>query len=810
MKRTGGLTLCCLVAAGMVYGCGANDPIPAGTTTAKEHQSSAGESEKPRGTIKTEGAAAHHSLAGPGDVTRDDSADGSQAGQHRFALLVGCTTYYHRDELPLLGNLEGPANDVLLMRRLLIERYHFPKSHITILSEAQGGKNTPTRKHIQREFRRLAQKAKRAGPKGQFVVLLCGHGSWQPDNNGDEVDGRDETFLPADIERWNEDTHTFTNAIIDDELQKWTGAITAHGTPLWVIVDSCHSGTVLRGGDEDEVSRRVNPRDLGVPAEVLAAAKKQAASRRATRGDSSAEQTVFNLSSDVPALVAVYAATPKQLAWETRASINGVRKSFGLLTYTLCQVLNTARTPLTYRELVARINRQFMHRLHGHKQTSLVEGRYQDRLVLGSAERPPAFTLQPDYPKGWQIDGGRLHSLSPGSILAVYPPPGDPHADKPVGHVKITRTDLYTSHVEPTTYKTSAKPKQGVLKQGGRCEPVFIDYGSLQTTIAIDRHIMDRQGSHPPDGKQKRQLDRLATEVTRLAKRPGAVFRIAGSFAEAQWVIQFRDGRPILVSVDAAPIVGPLPDGTAFPLFEKGSLPAQGIAPKLEKLEKTLHSIARAQNLIALATSSADEVARGAQVRSAANVEVILLKQHGKADQQGRPLHGDNIKLKNGEGIAWRVTNKSSKAVDVTLLFIDSRFGIQPLCPRPGLVTDNRLMPGKSLRIPFPGGGRLKDGFIHVSAKKTTGREQLVAIAVKANGPASDFSVLAQPTLDPTRGGPSPLETPLGRLLRRACYGSRTRGGSGTRGQDADVVKSYQMHLLSWRVLPVKANPRKK
>jgi len=797
MTLTGRLTCCGLLLAGALSGCGLNNPSTTPPTAVVKQESSTETAETSRGIPET---ATTTTTDLPDDSADDPPTGDSQAGQHRFALLVGCTRYYHKGEHPW-RNLKGPGNDVLLMRRLLVKRYHFPKSHVTILSEAQGGDNTPTRKHIQREFLRLAEKARRAGPKGQFVILLAGHGSWQPDNNGDEFDGRDETFLPADIGRWNEATHTVANAIVDDELQKWTEAITTHGTPLWVIVDACHSGTVLRGGGEDEVSRRVSPSDLGVPAEALSAAKKRAAANRATRGASPAEQGGFEMSGAAPRLAAIYAASPRQSTPERRPYGSDDYTYYGLLTYTLCEVLNTARTPMTYRELVARINRQYIHWGRRLGPTPLVEGKLQDRLVLGSTERPPAFTLQPDFPKGWEIDGGRLHGLTPGSIMAVYPPPGAANADKPVGHVKITRTDLYTSHVEPTAFKTFAKPQQGALKQGGRCEPAFIDYGPMRTTVAIDRHIMDRQGSHPPERDQKAQLDRLTKQIARLARLPGAVFRIARSPAQAQWVIQIRDGRLVLIAAGTAPILSPLPDGTpAFPLPDKGTA---------EELTSDLRRIAQAQNLIALSTAPVGEVARSIKVRSTASVEVILLKQRDNADHQGRPLSGDDIKLKHEDGIAWRVTNKGRDPIDVTLLFIDSRFGIESVFPRPGRGSDNRLMPGKSLRIPLPGGGLLKDGFVHVDAERTTGREHVVTIAVVANGPAIDFSGLKQPTLAAARGlqtrgdGPRPFETPLGRLLRRACY------GGGTRGQDVGVVKTYQMHLLSWRVLPIKTHTGK-
>jgi metacaspase-1 len=69
------------------------------------------------------------------------------------------------------------------------------------------------------------------------VFTFSGHGSWIPDESGDEPDGRDEILCPVDIfaGRW----------ISDDDLhQSFSGR--ARGARIVFISDSCHSGTVNR------------------------------------------------------------------------------------------------------------------------------------------------------------------------------------------------------------------------------------------------------------------------------------------------------------------------------------------------------------------------------------------------------------------------------------------------------------------------------------------------------------------------------------------------------------------------------------
>ncbi len=66
-----------------------------------------------------------------------------------------------------------------------------------------------------------------------FLVSYAGHGGQVPDANGDEPDGRDETWCLYDGE------------LIDDELfELWKGF--APGVRVLVFSDSCHSGTVIR------------------------------------------------------------------------------------------------------------------------------------------------------------------------------------------------------------------------------------------------------------------------------------------------------------------------------------------------------------------------------------------------------------------------------------------------------------------------------------------------------------------------------------------------------------------------------------
>jgi len=87
---------------------------------------------------------------------------------------------------------------------------------------------------IRREIKAMITEAKR----GDLVVVqYSGHGSFVPDEDGDEPDGTDECLCPYDI--------TSKGPITDDEM---FDLFSAHqqGVKVFMISDSCHSGTVTK------------------------------------------------------------------------------------------------------------------------------------------------------------------------------------------------------------------------------------------------------------------------------------------------------------------------------------------------------------------------------------------------------------------------------------------------------------------------------------------------------------------------------------------------------------------------------------
>ncbi|MFP5285456.1 MAG: hypothetical protein ACLGI9_06940, partial [Thermoanaerobaculia bacterium] len=141
---------------------------------------------------------------------------------------------------------------------------------------------------------------------------------------------------------------------------------------------------------------------------------------------------------------------------------------------------------------------------------------------------------------------------------------------------------------------------------------------------------------------------------------------------------------------------------------------------------------------------------------------------------------GNGRVLRLGDRVAFRITNPYRHPVDVTLLFVDSAYGIEPFYPRAG--DYNRLGQGDSSLT----------GVFRVE-RRASGPEQVVAIAVRSgSGQPVDFSYLAQPALDPARSRTRESDG-LARLLESVLFG--TGEARAPRVMDAE---GYSISLLSW------------
>lgn len=141
-------------------------------------------------------------------------------GGTKSALCVGVNDY------PGTGSdLAGCVNDAKDWKQALAQRGF----SVTSLHDKKA-----TASAIRGALTALVKGAK---PGDTVVFTFSGHGSWLPDDDGDEVDGRDEMICPYDVGSGG--------AVMDDDLHEIFGQ-RANGVRLVFVSDSCHSGTVSK------------------------------------------------------------------------------------------------------------------------------------------------------------------------------------------------------------------------------------------------------------------------------------------------------------------------------------------------------------------------------------------------------------------------------------------------------------------------------------------------------------------------------------------------------------------------------------
>lgn len=176
-------------------------------------------------------------------------------------------------------------------------------------------------------------------PGDTFILTFAGHGGSHPDPQGDDRDGRDETWC------------LFDGQVLDDELNTLWFEFAA-GVRVLVVSDSCHSGTILFKTGAFEMAslpdRAPALQSRLMPASVRDATSDAVKTRRAA--------TPMRPAGEMPAccVVLLSACADSQEAWGDRYA--------GLFTRALAETWNNPRRQRHYYDWVHRVLRPKLRR----------------------------------------------------------------------------------------------------------------------------------------------------------------------------------------------------------------------------------------------------------------------------------------------------------------------------------------------------------------------------------------------------------------------------------------------------------------
>lgn len=718
------------------------------------------------------------------------------------ALLVGCTKY---PNLPEVRWLKGPGNDVTLLKSVLMSRFGFSKENTQTLAGWDGvpQQQRPTRANIEQAFQRLATEA---GDGDIVVILMAGHGSQQVAAPGSaerpnvEPDGLDEIFLPADVDKWPGHDGAAQNVIVDNEVHQWLDAIRAKGAFVWIIFDSCNSGTMTRGVT-DERLRHIDPEDLGISRAALDAARHRAATgaERTRGGDEEASGSMVEFGAGTGGYAALYAARPHELTPEVPLPRDVLgAKYYGLLTWTVCELLEQYGNRMTYRNLEQLIAQRYQG-WPRYSPNPFAEGE-KDRQVLGRerATKRSVLQIRKRNDGTLTVNGGALAGLTSNSVLAVYHTEAG-GKEKLVGHVIVRGVDVTSAVVEPYQDASHQALDTQSLPEIHRCEIAVRDFGDMTIKLAVQASRIrgNREGSYHTLGASElpEQLV-LALRVAR--KQAGKLFKVIDDSREADWVLEIVHDQVTLYP--ATGIALNTRGGVSESSVRRGPFPAANPTKLGQRLGQALQRIYRWRNLRRIAGQPAAPDSEAGEVDGDTfepRMRVSLLRASGQTSGEWvRVSPGE--KLYDGDHLRIKMENTGRVPLDVTLLVLDADFGIASLFPKTSEVMDNRLGPGQTLTL-----GTDPRSPVVVNVGDTAGPEYLIAIAVPAGRSRLpvEFSWLEQPALArakstaQTRGRGDSLQTPLGRLLATACYGE-----GGTRGLDqSNPGENAIFTILNWQ-----------
>jgi len=699
------------------------------------------------------------------------SLQSAQAREMR-ALIVGVSEY---PSLAKNYQLEGPRNDVQRLRDILQQRGFAPRN-ITLLADGvAGASGLPTRAAILAGLDTLATQS----AKGDYVLLyFSGHGSQEPaDRNTpegrEEPDGLFEIFLPRDIGKWDEseDGGKVQNALVDFELRRAVDRIIDKGAFVWGVFDACHSATLVRGADDSaEIRyRHISPQALGVPAKALDRAEADAVRSRG-KGDAAAPDP-FASTKGQGGGVFFYAAQTTELAPEMRLPLGHPdRKPFGLFGFTLMQALESG-TAMTYRQLAQYVLSQYGG-MNQTRVTPLFSGAQLDAPVLGQ-DAVPIQQWKIDRGAAPAIPAGALSRITEGSLFAIVANPLD-KTEAAIGYAEARNVALSSSTLSPIAQngKPVLDPKDIPSSAHARLLRVA---GQYQLRVVVDLGACD--GGCP-------------------ARAPIEALQRAGiAAAQIDWLTAPDTGDVAVKALrDRVMLVPPALQGLNCKArkvaserqrcedeLRSGSLtlawkPEQGADALRETLSTALHGVARATNLMRIASQLNE--------RNGGGKLTVSMKQITRAGKV-IPLSAERSPvLHAGDKVEVSLLNEGQMPLDVTVLYLDANYGVSALFPYGG--ASNRLESKASYSFEID----INDD--------TTGLERVVTIAVQARslGERADFSFLAQSPIaqaDRSRG----VEDDDITAFRDAGFADYATRGAGPAKTPGDRTS---MQVFNWTI----------
>ncbi len=441
-------------------------------------------------------------------------------------LLTGCTA--RADEAPtpkvralLIGewdygdaglpDLDGPRNDIELMRSLLTQRFGVPERDVVTLAN-------PTHGQVQQAFADMARQVQ----SGDIVYIhYSGHGSTAPDPG--EPRGQDQTWVPHGA-RVKGASKFDSMDILDKEIALWLQPIYDLTPDVVFVSDSCHSATVARGAPRKGV-RQVET--LGVPHPLLATIKRVPAPTTGLR---------IGAARDFESAVELEPTDGHNCA-------KGSPTCYGVFTWNWAQALRESAPGTSWGDVFRRATAR-VSAVPGTLQRPQLEG-HADRAVLQDRFAPLARTVEVSEvgPGGAVLTAGWLAGVTAGSRYEVT----TPAAAASGASAAVLRVDSVDGATSRATIVS------GQVRAGDLAAETVHAAAAARIRLFVGADARDAAGSRKLAGAVQAASNRLAAyepvtdkRATELAIVPVTVQRSGckpACKATTQWQVQTAQGQ---------------------------------------------------------------------------------------------------------------------------------------------------------------------------------------------------------------------------------------------------------------------------
>lgn len=236
------------------------------------------------------------------------------------------------------------------------------------------------------------------------VIHYSGHGQQILDDNDDEADGLDEALVPYDAFAKHTNNYMGQNHLRDDEIEQiinnFRNKLGKNGQ-LLMIFDSCHSGSLTRGGKARGGVGALIP-DNWEPNKIK---------KNDSRGSGMFETT--KLSNNPASFVLISGAAAQELNYEYQG--------FGSLSYAFSKAMSQLGSDFTYRNLFAKVASEM--NIVAPKQNPVIEGDVDYKLFKGEYLKQQPFFNVNRVAKAdvIQISAGKLQQVFEGTTFYVMP-----------------------------------------------------------------------------------------------------------------------------------------------------------------------------------------------------------------------------------------------------------------------------------------------------------------------------------------------------------------------------------------------------